>query len=455
MQRHDRNKEKKTSTKKKDLMQSASSENLGGLLHSVLSGKSNNKPIFDDDDDASVASAGSFDSNLDGGSDGEITEKTDKMSLSEALELVSEKRSASRRAVGLKKLINLLGSTYFEAIEQSKDTAVMYLCNCIKRGESEEVMLAAQALSLVALTLGDDESILDLSKETLTDCMKARSRSGHIRAAAINCLSIQTYLHASHDEDSLAVMDLLLSLLPPGHSSSAALSQNTAIVDVALFDSWGLLASTLPLTTQASLLAKHLPMWQGYLRHESVDVRTSVGEDIAMLFQAMHDLEEVEADLSDEDVDKSTRRSPASFSTLLDELRILSTDSSRRLARKDRKEQRANFREIVASAESGEVPSFVVTIHKIKHEVVGWLAIKQWHALTDVFGASLPAHIQSNPIVHSMVGWEQVASAAYDDGLDDRERRAQQKLQSKAKAKLDYQAHNKVRAKKMAHTLVD
>jgi len=143
----------------------------------------------------------------------------------------------------------------------------------------------------------------------------------------------------------------------------------------------------------------------------------------------------------------------------LDLLHSLSTDSARYRARKDRKEQRATFRDIIESIESpSHPPQLNITINKVKHTIEGWREVKQFTAIKAVVSQGIGVHLRDNSTLQSLMSWSDQHSSVEADsevmgGLDDRGRKALQRAQSKSKAKEMYQHHNKQRQKKMAHVM--
>ena len=136
---------------------------------------------------------------------------------------------------------------------------------------------------------------------------------------------------------------------------------------------------------------------------------------------------------------------------LLPLLSTLSTDSSRHRARKDRREQRASFRDVLASVETGEQPSVAVTIRKQKVELEGWRAVRVWEAVRQVVGGGVSVHLSENELVAGLIGWEGEEDGVDGEEVDERTKRLDARAASKGRAKEAYQLHNKQRSKKTQH----
>ena len=411
-------------------------------------------------------------------------------SLHDILERLPEKRSAIRVAA-LEQLLELLTSTYLhDSLARQVETLTLYTLNCVKRGDTREVELATRTLSLIAVSCDEgDETVWKAAAPTLREWMKNRSHGWAARAAAVRALTFLSFILSQHPDESMELMDALLALLPASpHAASTAGGGD--VLDVAVFDSWGLLASTLPDHVLSGFLVTLMPRFTAYLHSDSVEVRMSVGEDVAMLFSVYHAQHAQQGEDDDEEENEDgaepapappvllsptdhhhaqpSPRAPSEVASsysvlsaslrhdLLPLLQSLSTDSSRYRARKERKEQRATFRDILDSVETGEEPVMAVEVKKQRLEVVGWREMKRWVAVRDVVGKGVGVHVADNPLVQAIVGWE-VEGEATDggalDGLDDKTRKALARSQSRSRAKEAYQHHNKQRAKKRAQVM--
>ena len=91
----------------------------------------------------------------------------------------------------------------------------------------------------------------------------------------------------------------------------------------------------------------HLDHLHGLLSSPDVELRITAGETIALLLEVAYDHDE--------------EYEPDGLENLVDSLRQLSTDSQKYRSKKDRKEQRSSFREVLKTVEDGESPSEQVT----------------------------------------------------------------------------------------------
>ena len=141
---------------------------------------------------------------------------------------------------------------------------------------------------------------------------------------------------------------------------------------------------------------------------------------------------------------------PGSFdlNALIAKLSALATDSSRFRGKKERATQRKSFRDILRTVEDGDVPDEQLKIEKSRHSFSGWAHIKQLNAVRDVLGKGLNVHFGQNETLRDIFDLYIEAG----DGVDDPNRKAASRAQSKAKALENFHAREKQRKKKVALT---
>ena len=438
-----------------------------------------------DDDNASTASTSSS-SDAANGADSPELHNSNK--LHEAIEGLGEKRSSSRVAA-LTSLVALLTSAHVpQLLQPQQETLSDLLVASLKKGDSSEAALTCHALSLLAVSLPEEnDTVWRAAGGALTEAMRNKSKSAAVRAAATRALTFLRFLLTEHDDELVDTMSELLALLPPSPLPAAAGQDE---FEVAVLDGWGLLACAVSGHMLPSFMVRVMPQFTAYLHSESVEVRMAVGENIATLFAAYHEHnpqaeDEDEADGADEPHDDAITASAQSFNPLspvdhhhrrtqpepprttaaerlsilqstlrhdlIPLLSTLSTDASRHRARKERREQRASFRDILASVETGEQPSMQVTIRKQRVDLDGWRAVRVWEAVREVLGGGVGVHLSENELVAGLIGWQGEEDGVEGEDMDDRTKRLEARQASKGRAKEAYQLHNKQRSKKSQH----
>eukprot|EP00462_Mataza_sp_D1_P001725 CAMPEP_0175095184 /NCGR_PEP_ID=MMETSP0086_2-20121207/4011_1 /TAXON_ID=136419 /ORGANISM="Unknown Unknown, Strain D1" /LENGTH=406 /DNA_ID=CAMNT_0016368397 /DNA_START=44 /DNA_END=1264 /DNA_ORIENTATION=- len=324
-------------------------------------------------------------------------------------------------------------SYQYSLLDNKKDTIALYLGPSIKKGSSEECVLACQALCLIALTLGEDShSIFKDYSAVLEVNVKNKSKSGSIRAACLQTLAVLSFITSVDSVETAQVMQLCHELAVAGRKESTEIG-GPGVTEQAL-DSFGLLATSLPASQLAASVAKtYLPTWVDLLEHKCLEVRSSAGENIALVAEA--------AAAQGEEL-------PVDFDSLMEKLEDLATDHSKRKAKGEKKKQRATFREILATVDENEPPSRSLTLNRTKHTISGWVLHKQLEAITVVLGSGLSGHFARNPLLSDILGID----AMVDDEIVEEDTQSKRSRQAgfKASAAANYINKQNARSKKMA-----
>jgi len=360
------------------------------------------------------------------------------------VEQLAEKRASTRQAA-LQRLIDQLQlNCDFDFVTERAETLQLYLLNSVRKGDSPEVVLACRALQLMAATLGgDSEKLLEAATPVLHTFLKNTSKGASGRAATAEALGFLSFIGGAGDKDSLQAMALLLEALHGAGKVPEAVS-------VAVWEAWGLLASSLVQSRLAGeVCVAHVPTLTRFLDDESTDVKTAAGENIALIVEARQaqdaekaaqgeDEDDEEQDDDQQQLDATALASPtdsineqlsgvavsasstaaaaagskagskrkkpsaasasaaadplADLTALISKLSALATDGNRHRARKERAVQRKSFRDILRTVEHGEAPDESLKIEKSRHSFEGWPAVKQLAAFREVLGKGLNVH---------------------------------------------------------------
>ena len=126
-----------------------------------------------------------------------------------------------------------------------------------------------------------------------------------------------------------------------------------------------------------------------FLRSSDVDVRIVAGETIAFLF---------ELERSDRHVNLRPFKEPQ----MLDTLKELANDSSKHRSKKDKKQQRSSFRDILRTLEGGEFETQQIKCGMESIYLDNWCRQKQYDSLCDVLGNGMRIHLQENEFVREV-----------------------------------------------------
>ena len=156
----------------------------------------------------------------------------------------------------------------------------------------------------------------------------------------------------------------------------------------AALKSWGLLACCAhPDARSGRLKEAYGSCFARLLFTNSLQVRTAVGENLALLYESSS--QEIEID-GKEDPDR------ARIVKLLEEV---FRDSDKHSSKKDKATKRTAFREIIASVQRGDHPEDIIRIKTEKLEFNSWDKLIPLAYFRDILGSGLVAHLQDNDFI--------------------------------------------------------
>ncbi|KAF8928419.1 Interferon- developmental regulator 2 [Dissophora ornata] len=332
--------------------------------------------------------------------------------LKDAIEELNEKR-ASTREDALSRLQMIITNRFTaDVLDSQRDDFMDLLKKSIKKGGTRECVLAANVISLVFITIGEDD------EKMFTDLAPL------LKYTITNHEQTEVKAEPSH----LPTYDLLAFFSDIAISSGASVNapQNAETLAAALEAFNVLYAGLFPrlgpkqITMQARRYFNNIiPAAKTLLEHPAVEVRVAAGETIALMLEILNhyqrqredgefsdeeevqeeyneddpeDLEEVTGDFQYEDLDG-----------LVAALGALSTDSNKHRSKKERSAGRSAFRDILKSVESQERPTESLKLKDYDVEFDGWIEIVQLHYLRDRLASGLQTHFVYNTVIHTIL----------------------------------------------------
>lgn len=382
---------------------------LNALMNGVSRSSDQATHSFDEDTKSEVSSAISVGSeppsdngSLGGGASEEVDEAAaieeveDK--VKEAIDGLTEK-SVKHRQDCLKTIIKAFSTCDMEdLLENCRDTIVDALEKCLKRGKGEEQSLAAVLVALLSIQLGTDESCESMFynfKSVLTPLINDQSGSLKGRAKCCEALGVYCFVAAEGMTDILDCMKTFEGIFKnsyvKGDGSLPVISPATAELHHSALSAWGLLLSVCPWSQVSEFVRSHLPRMPALLESSDVAIRITAGETIALLYEILYneDEEEIASDIIDE-------------SALCNRLKMLATDSSKYRAKKDRRQQRSSFRDILRTVEEGQSPEDTIKFGNEVLVIDTWTRKRQYEALRDVVGTGMNFHLKANEFLRDV-----------------------------------------------------
>jgi len=145
----------------------------------------------------------------------------------------------------------------------------------------------------------------------------------------------------------------------------------------------------MPLHFVNKLAQKHIYHFQDFLKSPDVDMRITAGETVALLFELAQC--DSHSDLSCFDDDD-----------LIDLLKVLANDSAKYRSKRDKKQQRSSFRDIVKMIEECEFNNQTIKFGTENLFIDNWIRRKQYETFKELLGTGMNSHLQENEFVRDI-----------------------------------------------------
>ncbi|CBN77743.1 conserved unknown protein [Ectocarpus siliculosus] len=370
-----------------------------------------------------------------GGEEGVNSKAVDD--FKDGVEQLTEKRASTREA-GLRAVIKfMLHSPDLEPVLAMRETVLSALIGVARgKGTESQGAHALRALSVLCVCIGPEEEEAFRSLRRPLRSLITRSRHEGVRVGAVRTLALACFICSSDDDNTSETLDLLADVF----SRTSDGLEVTDKVCAAALSGWGLLATTVSRSWVATRMTKqHLRVFRELLSSPDMDVRIEAGENLALLHESRIILglvgggeggsadwsggggggaaeaaqgggeEEEEEDEEDQDDDDGAAEMEAMDLTVLweevvEEMKGFITDSSKKLSRETKKQQRRTFRQLFATIGENEPPEEVVSLQNGSLTVADWAHIKQLNALRSCLQSGFQTQMQSNELLREILG---------------------------------------------------
>ncbi|CAK1552796.1 unnamed protein product [Leptosia nina] len=362
-------------------------------------------------------------------------------------------RSNAARAAALVALRSALQRRYLAVLlSGQRATLADHVTKALRRGKDGEKKAAAAVAPILALQIGEDgvEEFMQEVRPALAAAAADKTASLETRTECCSALAILCYLMEDDLAEVLEVMRLFETIFSGSYlKGDGTVKVSGAVVEeggwhAAAIDGWALLLALTEPDHARSLLKEHPPSFArlaDLLEACSLEVRMAAGGALAIAHERVTEDEEEEYSGWDR----------AGEELVLPRLDELARDSHKYRAKRDRKVQRATFRDILKYFEEGDVPELRVRIGTECVSCDTWSTRATYTALA----ASLGAGLQSLALHSSRLRAALQLSA--DVPLEipqrpgaDKRTKLQRHLQNTAACKARTVARNKNRDKRSA-----
>ncbi|KAJ3642161.1 hypothetical protein Zmor_024970 [Zophobas morio] len=269
----------------------------------------------------------------------------------------------------------------------------------LKKGGGLEKSAAAELAPVISLQLGEEDAG-EMVDKTLRPLLITAACDASVgvgaRAKCCHALGMMGFLSGSQLGDVLSLMQNLETIFSgsylKGDGSIPNITSEVANLHAAALSAWTLLLTNMPPGSLTDLIdTKTLPSLEQLselLESPHLEVRLTAGEALALIF---------------EEGRKDNSEFADDFAIFITEVfKKLATDSHKYRAKKDRKQQRATFRDILSFIEDDIVPDVQVKFGREILVLDTWARRKQYEALCSVLGPGINLHLGENDLLRDI-----------------------------------------------------
>jgi len=402
----------------------------------------------DTDDDGSVFNDGAsvtseastvFQEDVDDGIDESSQVEQFEAKIKDAIELATQKSAAGRV-----KAIDAICSGFLKRycpdfIENQQMTICDIVERSLKKGKGAEIEASAKLSVLLGLQLHDPEEVYKECKALMTQIVNDKTASPAARASVATSLAGLCFLGGGEMAEVVNTMSVLENIFSASYAkaewSLPSFPTEVTALHSACLSAWSLLL-TLQSSGEVYRIANPLiQKFHGLLASSDVELRITAGEAIALILEFAYDYDE---DFEIEDME-----------SLIQTLKGLATDSSKSRSKKDRKEQRSSFRDILRAVEEGDPPSEKVKFGQEVLYLDCWYKKLQYEWFCKVLGSGMNLHLSSNYMIREV--FELGAPLpAFDATTSQRPSKSERNAANQLAFKARTQSRNKNRDKRSA-----
>ncbi|CAF4904645.1 unnamed protein product [Pieris macdunnoughi] len=377
----------------------------------------------------------------------EAQEKFEEKVL-EIIDALSARANAAR-ASALVSLRTALQRRYLAVLlSGQRATLADHVTKALRRGKDGEKKAAAAVAPILALQVGEEgvEVFMQEVRPALAAAAVDKTASLDTRTECCSSLAILCYLMEDDLAEVLEVMRLFETIFSGSYlKGDGSVKVSGSVVEegawhAAAIDGWALLLALTEADHARALLKDNPPSFArlaDLLEACSLEVRMAAGGAVAIAYERVTD--------DDEEGDEEW------VEMVLPRLEDLARDSHKFRAKRDRKVQRATFRDILKYFEEGDVPELRVRIGVESVSCDTWSSRATYSALAAALGAGLQSLSPHCGRLRAALGLDpqapMVPAPAHNNS---RKNKLQRHLQNTAACKARTVARNKNRDKRSA-----
>lgn len=292
---------------------------------------------------------------------------------------------------------NLTQRCMVDFVFSRKITALEAINRCLKRSKGQDLGHAASLVSVLCSIIGPTPETDPIFSELTTHLLALladQTIQPNVRSSCAQATAICTYI--LEVEGFLEqVMNRLFAVYgascAKGDGTMPHPSEQLALLHSNCLQGWTLLLTAVYNNAPhvaIEIVEEYMDKITELLDSPHLDVKKSAGEALAVMCELIK--------LQNEDITSDD------FTELCDKIRDLVTDSQKSRGKKDLRQQRSNFREILASIEEGEQPHIVIKFGGERLVLETWSRRRQYEAFCELFGAGFNHHLAENEVLRDV-----------------------------------------------------
>lgn len=332
--------------------------------------------------------------------DGITQQEAFEEKLVEAIDGLTQK-SAQGRTSNFEAVAKAFIKKYVpDFVQDRKLTIIDCIERSLRKGRGPEQAASAELAPLLCVQLGVDASddVVNNLKPVLKSTAHDNSVSALARAKCCTSLALITYLSGGEMGDVLDLMQQFQVIFSgsylKGDGAMPNVNGDLAGLHAAALSAWTLLFTLMSpgdvytMIGNGTNFSPSLIQIVQLLGSPYLEVRLSAGEALAIIFELGREYQE---DFAEEFIPD-----------LVETLRQLATDSHKYRAKKDRKQQRATFRDILYYIEDDNLPDLQIRFGKEILVLDSWTRRKQYYVLCHTLGSGLNMHLAENELLRDI-----------------------------------------------------
>lgn len=307
--------------------------------------------------------------------------------LADCIDRATQKSAQGRQSALFAIQKALKSRIVHEFLSDRKVTIVDCIEKCVKRGTKEDRVLASSIAVLLCVQFGagsESEDVLRSMKPHLITVIQDQTAGSVARASCATALALCCFI-ASEDHDELFECSAVLEAI---FDNKKTVKPDEVPLYSSILSAWALLLSVTPENQAYILINKHLRRMMFLLQTSDLSVRIAAGELLALMYEMGRNV--------NEDFGYRDRNG------VCDLIRELATEGTKHIAKKDLRQQRSSFRDILKTIEEGVAPEEVVKFGAEYMELDSWVRRRQYTALKDALGTGVTLHLQENDLLRDI-----------------------------------------------------